>query len=524
MYAPEQANAGKQSRQFIHGAAFSKRAKLIEPRNRPGKYVYINAYTARKVAVHRVSGTCLNMHKPGMALQNLLIMQSNLTKPIKYIMRALAGALIYATLQVQAQPLTLGAQWDALHYAAQIELDVTQHSVSGTVTISVMPLQAGLKTLRLNAGMLDIQAVTQSGQSLLFEKDAGVLTIHLQAPTKPNEAQTVNVTYRGTPKTGITFLPEAAQVFTAFSTSQWMPCIDAPADRATFTLTLTVPRSYRVVGNGRLLREDDVGADKKTSEWLQEAPVPSYTYGFAAGEFREVLDQSAQPTLRYLVPPSFTDQQTRQIFEETRSMVAFYQQKAGLPYPGSVYTQVLVDGRAAQEMSGFAVMSAAYGKRVLADKEQVWLAAHELAHQWWGNAVTNRDWNEFWLNEGIVSYLNAAYFEHRFGSAQYKKHMDGARMKVRVLVDQGLDKPLVFPDWNNPSAADRSIAYDKGAYVTQLLRAQLGDEAFWRGLQAYTQKHWGKSVTSKDFQNAMQEASGKDLSEFFAKWVDPKSR
>jgi aminopeptidase N len=204
-------------------------------------------------------------------------------------------------------------------------------------------------------------------------------------------------------------------------------------------------------------------------------------------------------------------------------MIRFYEEKSGVRYTGSAYTQVLVSGRAAQEMSGFAVMGVSYGQRVLADETQVWLGTHEVSHQWWGNAVTNRDWNEFWLNEGIASFMNAAYFEQRFGGEQYAKHIDGARAKFEALVAEGKDKPLVFPDWKNPSAADRSIAYDKGAYVMHLLREQLGDDAFWRGLRMYTRKHWGKSVTSRDVQEAMQQASGKDLTAFFRQWVYPKS-
>jgi aminopeptidase N len=432
-------------------------------------------------------------------------------------------ALLLLNPPLLAQPLVPGAQWDALHYQAQIEPDLASGSVTGSVTIRAVPLQAGLTSFQLNAGALEVSSVTENGRPLKFQKTVSVLKITLAAASLTGQPRTIAVSYHGAPKSGITFLPAAAQVYTAFSTSQWMPCIDAPADRASLRLTVTVPAHYQVVGNGRLLREINVGSGKKRSEWQQDEAVPSYTYGFVAGEFREVLDSTAKPVLRYLVPEQFSEEQTRQIFRETRGMIRFYEEKAGVRYPGSAYTQVLVSGRAAQEMSGFAVMGASYGQRVLADETQVWLGAHEASHQWWGNAVTNRDWNEFWLNEGIASFMNAAYFEQRFGREQYAKHIDGARAKFEALVAEGKDKPLVFADWKNPSAADRSIAYDKGAYVMHLLRGQLGDDAFWLGLRRYTQKHWGKSVTSRDVQEAMQQASGKDLTAFFAQWVYPKS-
>jgi aminopeptidase N len=147
------------------------------------------------------------------------------------------------------------------------------------------------------------------------------------------------------------------------------------------------------------------------------------------------------------------------------------------------------------------------------------LIAHEAAHQWWGNGVTNIDWRQFWLNEGITTFMAAAWMQHRFGDAAYDAQVERWRARVEKLRAEGKDKPLVFPDWNKPSGDDRAVVYTKGAYAIHLLREQLGEEAFWKGLRDYTRAHMGKTATTADLQEAMQASSGRDLSAFFREWA-----
>jgi aminopeptidase N len=133
--------------------------------------------------------------------------------------------------------------------------------------------------------------------------------------------------------------------------------------------------------------------------------------------------------------------------------------------------------------------------------------------------VTCAGWNHFWLNEGVATFMAAAYKEHRFGRGEYLREIESNRKNYVRVRDAGHDRSLVFPDWSHPTADDRTLVYDKGAYVLHLLREELGERAFWKGLRAYTRAYFGKSVTTADFQKAMERASGKDLSAFFNKWV-----
>jgi aminopeptidase N len=167
-------------------------------------------------------------------------------------------------------------------------------------------------------------------------------------------------------------------------------------------------------------------------------------------------------------------------------------------------------------------MSEAYGRTVLGDATATSLIAHELAHQWWGDLLTNRDWTHFWLNEGFATFMAAAFKEHARGHDAYMADVDGWRKRVEQLRDKGADKPLVFPEWNRPTADDRAVVYQKGALALHQLRELLGDAPFWTAIRAYTREHAGKAVTSSDLQRSFEASSGRNLGAFFAERVYPR--
>jgi aminopeptidase N len=428
-------------------------------------------------------------------------------------------AFLLMTVFFIAEAEAQTAAFDVLAYDARIEPDIAAKAVKGKVSVKFNSLNNNLAEIQLNAGALEINAVREGLNSLKFEKKESLLHITLARPAKLNEKRELEIEYHGAPRYGIKFFPDQPQVYTLFSTSQWMPCIDAPGDRATFRLNLILPKDLKTIGNGRFVKQIDLPDNKIASEWEQKNAIPTYVFGFAAGNFREVVENHGKIKLRYLASQQFSENDLRQIFRDTADMIDFYESKAGVKYADAVYTQILAAGRAEQEMSSFTALNEEYGRAVLKNEKEIWLGAHELAHQWWGNMVTNRDWTHFWLNEGIATFMTAAYKEHRFGRAEYLSEIEKSKMRYEKVRDAGKDKSLVFPDWNKPASEDRVLVYQKGAYAVHLLREEMGEKAFWQGLKDYTQKYWGKSVETRDFQNAMEKSSGKDLSAFFDKWV-----
>jgi aminopeptidase N len=408
------------------------------------------------------------------------------------------------------------ANADVLHYTATLEPDIANKSIKGSVVIRV---QTTSPVVEFNCGDLTVDSVTENGKSLEFSVQDHRVRVSLGERKGGKE---IEVRYHGAPRRGIRFFPERQQVYTIFSTSQWMVCVDDPADKATLTMKLILPATLTAVANGELVSQRELPNNKlphskRILEWRQKNPIPTYIFGFAVGPFRVVKQKHRNVELQYLAT-NYSDAEVQRIFRDTPDMLDFFEDRAGVKYADKTYTQVLAAGGVEQEMSSFTALKEAYGKELLDNEQDLWLAAHEFAHQWWGNMVTCRDWNHFWLNEGIATFIAAAYLEHRFGRAAYLREIETYRANYEKVRAAGKDKSLVFPDWLNPTREDRTLVYDKGAYVLHLLREEMGERAFWNGLRIFTRRHFGKSVVTTDFVAAMEEAHGKSLKEFFAKW------
>ena len=408
--------------------------------------------------------------------------------------------------------------FDVVNYNAQIEPEFRNKSLKGRVVIRVVSNIANLSTVEFDCGELTTDAVQEHSAAQRFEAQQHRLKITLSRPAKLGETREIDIAYHGIPKYGIRFFPDQSQVYTIFSTSQWMVCVDAPEDKATLSMKLIVPAGLTPVANGRLVNTSELPDRKFAYQWEQKSPIPTYVFGFAIGPFHSVVQKKGRVELHY-ISAHFSDDELQRIFRDTPDMLEFYESRSGVRYADRVYTQVLATGNVEQEMSSFTTLGEAYGKQVLANDHDIWLGAHEFAHQWWGNMVTCRDWNHFWLNEGMANFMAAAYLEHRFGRADYLREIESYRTSYEKVRNAGKDKSLVFPDWLHPTSLDRALVYDKGAYVLHLLREEMGEERFWKGIKSYTRAYFGKSVVTGDFQTAMEQAGGKSLKTFFTKWV-----
>jgi aminopeptidase N len=301
-----------------------------------------------------------------------------------------------------------------------------------------------------------------------------------------------------------------------------MFCVqDRPGDKATIDLTVVVPKGMTSVGVGARGSVAPAAAgpgdfDAHTSR--ETRPYSSYVYGFAAGDFHSVSERQANVELVYLsetAPP----ERLRAMFASTGAMVRFFEEKAGVNLPHGRYVQVHVPGTAAQEADAFSVIGDDMVSPILDNPQEDWVIAHELAHQWWGNLVTCADWNEFWLNEGITTFMVAAWKEHRWGRASYDREMDLARRRVDAAAKAGTSVPLTSPGPFPSLSARRAIAYSKGALFMDRLRREVGEQKFWAGLRLFTRTYAGMTVVSRDFERTFERASGRDLSALFNEWV-----
>lgn len=425
--------------------------------------------------------------------------------------------IVVSALWVAVGAPAFGAEserdFDVLHYAVSLTPDIDRQHVTGQVVITLKGLGPATNELLFDAGDLNVTGVIGDGQSLDFDKTSSSLRIALPQSLGTGETSSISITYQGNPRFGLEFHPDRGEVYTIFSTSQWMPCVDTPDERATLEMAVRLPTGMKAVGTGRELPLLDGGS---VHRWRLDTPMPSYIYGFSAGRYAESSEKTNGITLRYLSTDR-SPEELQRIFQDSADMLRFFGKRAGLRYRGT-YTQALVAKTIGQEMASLSLMSEAYGLGVLDDPANVALIAHEAAHQWWGNLLTSRDWRHFWLNEGFATFMAAAYLEHRYGAGAYAKQVDGWRRRLDKLRADGKDKPLVFPNWESPTADDRAVVYQKGAYVLHMLRRELGEKAFWRGIRRYTKSHAGQSVVTDDFKAAMEEASGRNLADFYREW------
>ncbi len=402
------------------------------------------------------------------------------------------------------------------HYFVQIEPDLQGKSLTGSVLIELTEHLPDQRIIELDRGELSVKSVTLGGRSQPFTLEPGHLLIHLERAPRSGEHLGVRIEYGGVPRFGLEFPPGEAQLYTIFSTSQWLICNDIPSDKATVDLRLVLPAKLTVIANGTRVRQRTRPDGKQVSDWHEPHAIPTYAFGFAAGPFAQVVADHGR--LKFL-GDGFSKAQLLQIFRDTADMRKFFEQRSGVSYPGATYSQALVADTVGQELGEFSLLSREYGQSVLADPQALGLIAHEFAHQWWGNRVTCRDWTQFWLNEGFATFMSAAYLESRFGHQAYLDAIEKSHARYAAVQATGADHALVFDDWNHPTADDRTIVYHKGAYVLYLLREELGERAFWNGIQAYTREYLDKSVTTADFKSAMERSSQRDLSEFFRTWV-----
>ena len=367
----------------------------------------------------------------------------------------------------QGAPDSLGRPFHVTHYDARVEPNISDKTIKGIVVVDLIVTAENQTTIELDSGDLTIDAVNEGGRLVEFDVRDHRLTIRWPRPARVKEARQLEVEYHGAPRFGMQF----------------------------------------ALPNGTVVHE-----------WRQDRPMPSYTFGFAAGRFMDVTENRKGHRLRYL-GSEFSTAQLRRIFSDSVDMMRFFEDRAGVQYPDPIYTQALVANTVGQEMSGFSVMSEDYGRAVLGDPRAESLIAHELAHQWWGNSVTCRAWTHMWLNEGFATFMAAAFMEQRFGRDEYLRTVETWRSRYSQVRDAGHDRSLVFPNWNRPTTDDRTLVYQKGAYVLHLLRETLGEAMFWAGIRDYTRRYAGTSVTTLDFQHAMEQSTLKDLSEFFKTWV-----
>ncbi|MGH8003444.1 MAG: M1 family metallopeptidase, partial [Limisphaerales bacterium] len=430
--------------------------------------------------------------------------------------------------------------FDLVHVRLEISFNEAERSLAGKVTHTFSPILPEQRFLFLDAVGLEIRKVTDTaGNSLAFELLDDKLKIDLGLPFKPFvDTFAITIEYGGKPKAGVYFVhPDAIYprkrnaIWTQGETENtryWIPIYDYPNDRATSEMIVTVPEKYLAVSNGELVSNTPSGG-KRVFHWREGVPHVTYLISLVAGEYEMSADtatvyvggQTKLVPVLYYYPPGEKDRALRS-FGKTGKMVRFFSEKIGVAYPYEKYSQATVDEFMWGGMEN--ISATTQTERTLHDRlahqdfKSEGLVAHELAHQWWGDLLTCRDWSHIWLNEGFATYFDALFQEYDLGADFMPVEMRDNRDDY-LREDKQYRRPIVTQYYSDPLDVFDSHTYPKGGWVLHMLRNYLGEELWWKGINYYCKKHYAGNVVTADFEKAMEEATGKNLDWFFQQWV-----
>jgi aminopeptidase N len=425
---------------------------------------------------------------------------------------------------------------DVRHIRLDLRVDLPHRAVDARATLRVRSLRP-VTAVSLDAVDFEVSAVhvgsgDGDGKPAHFDHDGRKLVIDLDPSWPAGHEAVLRVDYRvRDPRDGLHFFgPSEAEpnvpwmVWSqgeATMNRYWFPCLDQPDQRQTTELVVTVADGFEVLSNGRLVDRRSNPDDKTvTFHWRQDQPHPSYLVTLVVGRFEVVREEWNGVPVLYYVPPERKDE-AEPTFGRTRRMLELFSKLFGIDYPWDKYAQVIVEQFTAGGMENTSATTMneriLYDRRSLLDGSPDAIVAHELAHQWWGDLVTCRDWAHIWLNEGFASYMEAVWAEHDRGADEYAYAM---YQKGRSAVGGGKDRPVVDRRYPSTTNMFDARAYPKGAFILHMLRQRLGDDVFWKCLARHGKEHRLQSVETSDFRKTLEQETGRSLERFFYDWTE----
>ncbi|MBD2082116.1 M1 family metallopeptidase [Leptolyngbya sp. FACHB-17] len=419
------------------------------------------------------------------------------------------------------------------HIFLDLVLDIPNQSYQGTCTIRLNPIRNGIDRLTLDAVNLNIASVKINDVPQPFDYDGEQLQIHLKQSTKSGEKIDLAIAYHvEKPQRGIYFIAptpdypnKPTQVWTQGEDEDsrfWFPCFDYPGQLATSEIRVEIPKPLIAVSNGELIATEDRG-DTQIYHWHQKEIHPTYLMTLAIGDFAELRDQWHGKAVTYYVEKGREDQ-ARLSMGKTPRMIEFYSQKYGYPYAFPKYAQVCVDdfifGGMENTSTTLLTDRCLLDERAAIDNRNTEsLVAHELAHQWFGDLVVIKHWSHAWVKEGMASYAEVMWTEEEYGREEALYYLLG---QARQYLDEDASRyrrSLVTHVYREAiELYDRHI-YEKGSCVYHMMRAQLGDELFYRSIATFLNDNAHRTVETIDLLRAIEKATGRNLTFLFDQYV-----
>ncbi len=418
---------------------------------------------------------------------------------------------------------------DVLRYTFRLTLSDETDAVRGETTVVARFLADGVESFELDLigpgrgdeGGMTVEAVTQDGKGMDFSHENDHLRILLSTAAQEDEQRAFTITYQGVPSDGLIISNNKYGDRTFFGDNwperarHWLPTVDHPSDKAFCEFVVTAPDHYQVIGCGALVEETNLPGGFRLTHWRSEAPMATKVMVIGVARFAvQYVDEYQGTSIQSWVYPQdreagFYD------YALAERVLAFFEGHIG-PFPYAKLANV-------QSKTRFGGMENAsnifYSENsVSGNRRSEILIAHEIAHQWFGDSVTEVDWPHIWLSEGFATYFEQLYLEYTHGRDRMIPELQQSKNFVVGYFERN-PAPLVDTTVANPMALLNANSYMKGAWVLHMLRSVVGTEVFWDGIRAYYHQFRDGNASSEDFQRVMETTAGQDLGWFFEQWL-----
>ncbi len=420
---------------------------------------------------------------------------------------------------------------DFLHYRVSLTFDLDAKRFQGENRITLTPFSNGVDRIELDAEEIVVESATgPGGEPLALERSDTSVSLRLARPLAFGDTVDLTVRYWGEdPREGF-FFDDAGEGHPRMVSTDswpdeahhWIPLYDYPNDKVTHDLVITVPAGNKVLSNGRLAEvTEDEGAGTTTWHWSQDRPHATYLMMLAIGPFVVLEDSLGNLPINYWVYPG-AEENARRIFEKTPRMIAFYGELFGYPYPWAKYDQVTtphVGGGAEATSATILGDDVIHDRRAEQDFSWERVIAHEIAHQWWGDLITLREWSHTWLNESFGTYSDYLWTRAEKGEDEGAWDLLGKKNQYLREAHTRYVRPIVFDRYERPHDNFDSHTYPKGACILHQLRYLLGDEPFFRTLEAFLHQFAFQAVDTHDFTKTVKEVTGRNMDWFFEQYL-----
>ena len=438
---------------------------------------------------------------------------------------------------------------DVKHVSIDLRFDWEKSQAYGSTVVTLAPFKDTDK-IALDAAMMQINSVSlASGAALKFNYKGGDtndnLEITLDRVYKRGEDVSVKVEYRtsyvnsadaetaiGSFGRGLRFIKPTAeepnkpmQIWSQGETEfnrYWFPSYDSPNDFRTSELKATVDKKYTVVSNGKLISDTENADGTRTAHWKMDTPYTNYLTSIVVGEYADIKQEWNGIPIHNFGYKNETKEVAATV-KNLPDMLDFFSKVTGVKYPYPKYAQTFVEdfGGGMENISATTMIEEMiHDERTLLDEDSDSLQAHELAHQWFGDYVTTRDWGQIWLNESFATYFDALYNEKSKGRDDFLyENVRGNQNQYYQTWNDGNRHPIVTKNYANKDAMFDSYAYPRGAAVLHMLRKHLGDEGFFKSLNHYLTTNANQPVSTEDLRIAVEETTGESMDWFFDQWL-----